>query len=162
MFIISIISMIFKGRNVRLCLTILIMTLNINVAYQSINQNSSNKFSDIRIYVYPPFSKNITLPTNCTFSNKTKYYHNIVCVCKQDTFTCDYLFAAKDILAYITFNQAYYMAKDINKHGYLINEGINNFKMNPGSCTDETCHSATVTYLIINSSNYVITIVNNY
>jgi len=141
---------------------VIIMSLNIIITCEPINQDWNDKSNDtILTYIYP-ISKNITLPKNCTFSNKTRNCEYIVCVCKQNIIgACSYRFKQEDIWEHITFNKPYFIVRDIVRYGYYINQGINNFKINPQSCSTETC-SPIVTYMIWDHLTFIIEIVYNY
>ena len=76
------------------------------------------------------------------------------CSCYQHT--CSFTFESGTILPYISWDRPYFMALSIIENCFLINSGINNFKLNIDVVNGTTYYNPIVTYLISVELNIMI------
>lgn len=89
------------------------------------------------MYLYPAFKTNVTVPIGCKLSDGV-----ISCYCDCTVKElCGWTFNSKrDGILEVTFNKPRFSSEDIIIYGYLINYGLNNFKINYHDCNSNTCY----------------------
>ncbi len=96
----------------------------------------------VLVYFYP--GANVTVPSKCHY-NETGDYIECKCDCREDN--CIWGWNPGDVMDYITFNRPRFDEKEIFKYGYMINNGINSFKINYQDCDQETCYYPLISYM---------------
>jgi hypothetical protein len=116
--------------------------------------------NNIQIYFYP-IEDNATVPSGCgMIRDGSDKYILCKCDCQNNGNICSYTFReTTGLLPHISFIKPRVTNDDIIKYTYLINNGINNFKINYRGCTSETCFAPTVTYFMMNTYPYTAQIV---
>jgi hypothetical protein len=116
--------------------------------------------SKIVTYFIPiDFNLDVTIPNNCSIiKNNTYPYIACSCNCDIDRKPCVYKFLSENTLGYISFNKPRGSVGEMIEYGYYINNGVNNFKINPKQCNNNTCYPI-ISYLVIDESKtYIVEI----
>lgn len=130
---------------------LLIIFVMISLIERDKAKHADESTKDILIYMYPT-SHNITLYNNCSLL-KAENHSYISCKCND---ICNYVFKAGDIFKYVSFSKPRFSVHGVDKYGFLINSGVNNFKIRSQLCTSETCHEPTVTYLVFDEIEVIV------